>query len=374
MKNKAIIIIFLSFIYGLGILHVVVKDESFSEHENRMLASYPSFSLEKYFSGKYTEQFETYVTDQFFAKPFWLATKTVTEKALGKQENNGIYFSDHGYLLEKYDLHEDTIIKNINYINNFADSQKNVSSYLLLVPNSISIYPEYLPDFSPTDSQLEALSLVESTLSDSITYVESYESLLNKKDESIYFKTDHHWTMRGAYYAYLEVAKAMGFEPLEIEEFDKQMISNNFFGTYYSKVNDFLLEPDTIEQFISKNNVDVKVTYESKEQADTLYNSEYLNKKDKYSYFLDGNHSLVKINTSVKNGKKIAVIKDSYAHVFIPFLVHHFEEIHVVDLRYFHQNVNEYVQEHELSTVLFLYNVSNFTSDNHLVWLTYGAR
>jgi len=105
------------------------------------------------------------------------------------------------------------------------------------------------------------------------------------------------------------------------------------------------------------------------DSSDSLYEYSYLNKKDKYSFFLNGNHSLVKIQTSVKNNRKLLVIKDSYAHAFIPFLVNHFEEIHMVDLRYYHDNVYTYIENYDLKEALFLYNVANFSTDKNMVWL-----
>jgi len=92
------------------------------------------------------------------------------------------------------------------------------------------------------------------------------------------------------------------------------------------------------------------------------------------SLFLDGNHALVNIKTGVKNGRKLAVIKDSYAHAFIPFLANHFEEIHVLDLRYYHSDVLVYLNDQKVSEVLFLYNVANFTKDPNVIWLSQSTR
>lgn len=107
----------------------------------------------------------------------------------------------------------------------------------------------------------------------------------------------------------------------------------------------------------------------NKEISNTLYEWDNLNKKDQYSLFLNGNHSLVKIKTSVNNRCRLAVIKDSYAHALVPFLANHFEEIHMIDLRYYHMNIYEYLKNNHVQNVLFLYNIANFSMDSNVIWL-----
>ena len=104
-------------------------------------------------------------------------------------------------------------------------------------------------------------------------------------------------------------------------------------------------------------------------QTNSLYELEYLDVKDKYGVFLDNNHPLIKISTDINNGKKIAIIKDSYSHSLIPFLVNNFEEIHVIDLRMFKGNVDNYLMENGLEDILFMYNVRNIISDRNIMRL-----
>ena len=115
--------------------------------------------------------------------------------------------------------------------------------------------------------------------------------------------------------------------------------------------------------------IQVSVTYENGETSDSLFALEFLEQKDKYALFLGGNHSLVKIETSAGTGRKLAVIKDSYAHAFIPFLVSHFDEIHVIDLRYFKIDVRSYMETKGIDELLYLYNLPNFTTDANLLYI-----
>ena len=90
---------------------------------------------------------------------------------------------------------------------------------------------------------------------------------------------------------------------------------------------------------------------------------EYLDKKDKYSFFLNGNNAKVVVKTNVENNRNLLVIKDSYAHIMAQFLCQNFEEIHFIDPRYYKLSLTEYATENNITDILFLYNISNMISD-----------
>ena len=112
-----------------------------------------------------------------------------------------------------------------------------------------------------------------------------------------------------------------------------------------------------------------KVYYEDKDiTKDSMYEEKYLNEKDKYSYFLDNNHALITItNKSINNNKELLVIKDSYANSFIPMIAKHYEKIHVIDPRYYRLSISSYINENNISNVLFLYNVLTLDDDMGIV-------
>lgn len=370
LVNKIIATFFLIFITCLLLLNIVTPDQKFSEHENRMLMQMPKLSFDRIISGKFMEEFEQYIKDQFVWKKNWLSLKTTTERLLQKQENNGVYFGKGNFLFEQLEKPNEQFERNINSVNLFAEQFKQMKTYFLLVPTSMEIYQEKLPKFAPTISQLDILTEVISYLDPSIKLIHVNENLVNHKDENIYFRSDHHWTMRGAYYAYLKAAHEMGFQPYTVEDFNIEIVSKSFHGTLYSKANAYHIPPDNIEVFKPKFHINYDVKIENEPTiSHTLYEPSYLNEKDQYSYFLNGNNSLVTIHTNIHNRKKLAVIKDSYAHVFIPFIANHYEEIHVIDLRYYHDNIYNYLNEHNIYETLFLYNIKNFMDDPSLTRL-----
>lgn len=366
MSNKIFTILFIAFISAFFFMNIFSEDSAFSEQENRVLTQKPTLTWKDFKSGKYTEEVEEYISDQFPFKNQLVGFKGKIDRTMGKKENNDVLFGKEGYLLERFDQVGDRLEKNIKTINTFVNENSLSKLSVLLAPTAIGVYPEYMPDYISSVSQGETLKEIEKLFLDKINFIDVHANLTEARDEAIYFKTDHHWTMRGAYMAYQVAAESLNFTPLRIEEFDVNSVSQSFLGTLYSKATAYDYEPDEIELFIPKRGPEVEVTYEGKTVSDTMYELSYLEVKDKYSLFLDGNHSLVKIKTDADTDRKLIVIKDSYAHAFIPFLANHFSEIHVLDLRYFKEAVTPYMAEHNLDDVLILYNLPNFTNDTSL--------
>lgn len=369
-KNKMQIVLFVCIIGGIGFLNLIAADRIFSEHENRMLSQRPEFTFQSFITGRFMRDFEEYVSDQFIWKDFWTGMKAEVQRATLNRENNGVFFGKKDYLLEAYKKPGERVDHNIESLNYFANKTPEYKTYFLLAPTSVEVYPENLPFLATSFGQQEVLHEVESKLVDSITFIDVLEMFHRHKTENLYFRTDHHWTMRGAYYAYYEAAKAMGFNPFEIANFSQRIVSDDFYGTFHSKANLHDIKPDSIEIFQPKFPVSYEVEFKDKGiTSESLYEWKHLDTKDKYAVFLDGNHSLLKVTSSIRNGRKLAVVKDSYAHAFIPFLVNHFEEVHVIDLRYNRSNMYNYLEQEGISETLFLYNITNFSTDSNMIWL-----
>lgn len=163
---------------------------------------------------------------------------------------------------------------------------------------------------------------------------------------------------------------AIGEQAYHLEDFNIKQVSDSFYGTYYSKANNHHLQPDSMDIFIPKTDVSFSVSLNGEEVSlDGLYDYNYLNQKDKYSMFLGGNQPLTIVKSSINNGRKLVVFKDSYAHSLVPFLALHFEEIHLIDLRYFNMNPYEYIRDESFDQALFLYNLSTFGSEPNLIKL-----
>ncbi|MBD7984152.1 hypothetical protein H9649_06135 [Sporosarcina sp. Sa2YVA2] len=370
VTNQILLSLFVLFIGGVSLTYVFTEDRAFSETENRVLAQMPTFTWDKFIAGKFTKEFETYLSDQFVKKDFWTGLKAVTEKVSLKKENNGIYFGKDGYLFERFPEPGKQFTANINHLNLFSDKLQGLNLYVMTAPTSIAMYPEKLPKYAYSADQLTALNTMKEQLNPSIHWIDIYKPLEDAKDEPLYYHTDHHWTTHGAFIAYEEAAKAMGLQAYTKEDFTIDQVSNKFYGTYDAKANDFTVTPDSIELY--KPNFDIEYTVEfgdDTKNLDGLYAWEFLKKRDQYAMFLNGNHGKVVIHSTNKNGRKLLVVKDSYAHALIPFLANHFEEIHMIDLRYTHEKLDHYMEQQDIQDALVVYNISTFADDPNIIWL-----
>lgn len=367
---KMKIMLFICFISFFGLITIFTPDTAFSEDENRILAQMPSPTLKKIKSGKFMKEFEVYLQDQFFGKHLWLTVKSQSEQARLQQENNGVFIGKDHFLLQPFKLPEKQFQQNITYLQHFSEKTAGIEKYIMLVPTSAEIYADKLPAFAPTENQAAILQTMPEILPADIDFISPLEKLLSHNDDYLYFKTDHHWTMRGAYHAYTTLGDALGFPPYALNDFIIEKVSDDFLGTLYSKAKLANAQPDDIEVFKLTLPISYEVTYpDTGKTSSSLYEWSHLKEKDQYSVFLDGNHRLVKITSNVDSSRKLAVIKDSYAHALLPFLANHFDEIHVIDLRYFHDSIYNYLETQKLTEVLFLYNLPNFAEDTNLIWL-----
>lgn len=312
-----------------------------------------------------TRDYEKYVADQFPLRDVWIGVKTDLERMAGKRDSNGVYLGKDGYLLQGFKAPQPEILqKRVAALNSFAASLPEVSFYFMLVPNSVEILKEKLPPCAPTDGQLGCLQQVRDSLDRRIGYVDVYGTLYSHRNEEIYYKTDHHWTTKGAYYAYRKLGEVMGFTPYDRSRFRVEKVTGSFYGSLSSKSGFRHLRPDGIELYLPRVPERYRVHYcDGDLVAATLYFRENLGKKDKYAVFLNGNHPLIKITTAAENDKRLLLVKDSYANCLIPFLTGHFREIYVVDLRYYDEDLRTLIRSGGIQDVLFLYNVQTFCEE-----------
>ena len=351
----------------LIILNFVIPKKTFSEQENRYLQKVPEFRIKDLIAGEYSENLNSFINDHFVFRNFWLKLNSSIQLLTGKTENNGVYIGKNGYLFEKFSYTEnekDNVEKITKSINNFA---QNVDKpiYFLLIPNSIYINSDKLPDNVEVANQKDIIDNFYRKLNSKITTIDVTNSLKENKNLNLYFKTDHHITSLGAYYVYKDFCSVANLQSVPISEFTEENVSNSFLGTFDSKAQVYNQMADVIDVYKNEVNQYIEGNYDG-EEYNSIFNEKYLKQKDKYSYFLNGNHAKIVLKTSVNNGKKLLVIKDSYAHILSQFLCQNFEEVHFVDLRYYNASVSEYLEENDITDVLFLYNVSNLVSERTL--------
>ena len=373
MKKKVTAVVFLLIITVLPILTLFSKKESFSELENRTLQKRPSFSFDRWFDKSYMENFEAYVSDHFAGRTVWIKTKLRAELTLGSKEIGGIYITD-GRMIEKIPEPDyETVDRSVEAINTFALKEK-IPVYVMIAPTSAGIYTESIPKNAPQLDQQDIISYVYGKLDKGISAVNVYDILSASKEDYIYYRTDHHWTSLGAYYAYSTAISKLGFSAVPFSRYDIEHASSDFRGTYYSKTLYDDIQPDIIDVYTCKDGANAVTCTVSNGVETKSYNSiyfrEFLDVKDKYSIYLGTNQPCIKIKTNVQSDKKILIFKDSYANSFVPFLTQHYSEITVLDMRYIN-DFHDYADPKDFTHVLFLYNSTTFSSDKNIKKIAY---
>ena len=368
-------ILFCGFLGVMVTANALTADKDFSDVENRPLAQRPRLTAAGLTSGDFMSDYESYVTDQFAGRDGWTAAKAYLEKAVGKQENNGVYFCEGSTLISRFEEPDAKRVENnTKYVAQFAE-KAGVPVAFGLIPTQASVWADKLPQGAPNYDQRQVYSDVTNALAGKVTLVDSLWSTLSAhKDEDIFYRTDHHWTSLGAYYGYVGLAEALGYEPVPLSQYTKTTVSTEFYGTVFSSSGVRWVEPDEIDIYVPEDGITVTShTYDSKgkpvEEPRELYVESYLSKKDKYSMFLGGQQALGVVKTGNADKPKLLLIRDSYSDSLVPFLTPHFSEIHLMDFRYCKLSPSQYIQDNGIDQALVLYSVPNFVSDANLLWI-----
>ncbi len=369
-KKRDVIItaLFCGFIGVMALGTALLPKEEISVNEKRTLAKFPSFSIEKIARGKWESDFESYISDHFPLRNFFAATDSYYMLYTGRNGSNGVYKGKDGYLLNtpvKYD--ESNIDSNIQAVNEFA-AKTGIKTKLIAVPSAGYIMSEKLP--RAHEEYIDDYILktgIEKRL-ENVEMIDLAEEFKNRKDSTeLYYKTDHHWTSDGAYLAYKKWVESEGLSARDKEDYTIES-TDGFYGTTYSKSALWNEKPDTIETW--EYPINVTVTIDDEAEYYSMFFKNHLEEMDKYPVFLDGNHGFERItNNDNPNGMKVLVIKDSYAHSFVPFMAENCSRIDMVDLRYYFDSVSQLTEQNEYDEVLVLYGISNLCEANDLAIL-----
>ena len=374
-----IVIVFIAFLVLISGGSLLMKDRKFSPNENRYLAEPPKLSVDNILSGKFQDGLEDYLRDQICFRDEWITIKTGIQKACGDTDIGGAYVGKDGYDFEKItpeDVDDKLAARNMKAVKEyFEDASETIDKArlsFLLVPTSGLIMQDKL--------QASYIDQVQSAVSD-YNFIDARDVLSSHADQYIYYKTDHHWTSDGAYYAYEKWCEDTGHEAAPLDALEKTVESDKFRGSLYSKILDAGSAYDEIWTYGPKDGApfgseNCLVTMDEKDETDSVYDRSKLKEKDKYAFFFGGNYGEVHVQNQAADeenkGRNVLVIKDSFANSFAPFLTQNYENIYMIDLRYYNGDLKAYLQEHDITDVLVLYNISNFISDRNIYKLTGG--
>jgi len=336
----------------------------------------------------FMEYFKTYAEDQFPGRVTWMRIKTISDVVLGRNRfeagGSAVYRSD-GRLLPDSDysymqnaVNDAGVPVVSNYNANLAAINRISSTgernyYLALVPTSSTVYNDRLPSYVTVPNEVETVfpdMLAKAGVGENLTYLNLYEALYANRDEYIYYRTDHHWTSLGAYYAYQSMMAGMGRTAVDQRAFTIGQATDGFYGAYYNTAFGINVQADTMETWVPTGQplqvtIDGSSTYDSlrAKTSDSLYFPEALEADypamDPYDYYLAGNQAYVKIvNPAITDGSKVLVAVDSYAHGMVQFLSASFGEVHYLDYRlidFRRDGVEKYAALHGIDDVVFMF-------------------
>ncbi|MBQ7379562.1 MAG: hypothetical protein IJW70_07805 [Clostridia bacterium] len=397
MKHQKItnILTFVLFVVPLAlglIFFIALPDQDFSAEENRSLQTLPELTWESLSEGKFGQQMNSYFADQFPARDALVGIKGFFELALGKGENNGVVLGHDGQLAVRwFDAYIDRLTRVYDtdfYAKESIDAQTSAVNQLhadlaaqgidltvIIPPRTLDVvgaqtrYPMQSADALWND--------IESGFDESVSFLDLREAMKSayESGEYVYYRTDHHWTTKGAYLAYQSLMSEWGREDEIIPKstFTVETVEG-FYGTTWSRAGFKFVKPETVELWHFEGEDGYTVTDpETGVSFKGFYNRDYLEKKDKYSAFLDGTHGILIVTKDTDEPREtLLVLKDSFFNSMVPFLAQHYDLV-VVNLSVGGvQPLQTYIDEYGCDGVLIVYNAENIIENNALVGIKYA--
>lgn len=376
-----------------------------SENEKRELTPFPSFSLETFLNGEYTAQISLWFSDTFPLREVMIEANAGINSLYGIRDEQvigggdgddiptgpadvvfnptddgkgegfeGMYVNgDTAYQL--YFFNQQNSDSYVALINKFASDVKGKANvYDMIVPlhYQIALSEDTVKKYNASDCK-DAIDYMYSNLGDGVKSVDTLPYLIEHNDEYLYFRTDHHWTARGAYYAYLAFCEEKGIKPTSLDSY-KRLQFDGFLGTFYANAKQpaaMKSNPDYVEAFVP-NGINEEEVYDSNgnkiaEYAIVYTKADKYDAGNKYLTFIGGDQPLTKIrNPKINDGSSIVVVKESYGNAFVPFLVDSYEYVYVIDYRAWSGSLADFVTQNNIDDVLFLNVVSNTSTAERL--------
>ena len=360
MRNKIITSFFCLLLAVSTLAGLLLPDRYYSEREKRTLTQKPQFTIADFISGKFSGKLEKYLTDQVPLRDSWVTMKTYMELAVGKRESSGVYLCKDQYLMDKFTSYsKKQLAANAAALADLQEklAAEGVSMNTILVPMAAQGLTEKLPAYAPVADYAAILQVLTAA---GVDTTDVLSTLAAHSSENIYYRTDHHWTSLGAYYAY---CAWRGIEPTA-GEWTQEVLCDNFHGTTWNKVPLPSVPAEEITAWYQHPTRHVSYN-NGQYETESIYERKYLSGNDQYAVFLNSNQAQTVIEGSGKSGK-LLLIKDSYGNTFSQFPVEDYAEVHVLDLRFFKGDVAEYAKENGITDALVRYGVQNFVKDTNL--------
>lgn len=362
--------VFLAFLGTMALLLMFSPIKERSENEKRVLAGRPEVSAAAILAGDTQEELEKFTADQIPGRDFFVGVNAYWNLLTGRNAAQEIYHGEEGYLINAPKKGSEKIFTdNITRFEQFA-AKLGLPADLVMVPSTGYLMEEMLPAFHESYED-DALYRLAGDMLHHTRLVDVRQALKEGVGRGqVCYRTDHHLTSYGNYLLYQAYQKANGASYLPQEAY--QVTSyDGFYGTTWSGSGYWLTKPDTIEVWDSglKPIVSIRDGGAEPKISNDLFYLSHLQEMDKYPVFLDGNHSLVTIYNPEAKGGTLLLIRDSYGHCLSPFLASDYQNIYLVDLRYYRESLSKFIMEHPVDKILYLYGMDSLVTDTNSAWL-----
>ena len=349
------IALFCGFLTAMAALYLILPKTEFSQLEKRYLASAPKADWDDIASGDWGEDVESYLADHIPFRDFFVGLNAYFDLYTGRQAGKDIQVLGDALVEAPVEIDTTAAQRKMNVINGFAETVGQTVDFAI-VPSAGWAHAgqsgEYFDD--------AIIRGIYAMTSENIRTVDMLSVFENHPE--LYYRTDHHWTSEGAYEGYKTYMTEIGREYRKKSDFSIEIIED-FQGSTYSRSALWLTPGESLELWLGSENLTVTNAETEGIHEGTFYRNR-LEEADKYTVFLDGNHSLVRIQNPEKTGK-ILVIRDSYSNCLGAFLAESYGEVVLVDLRYYASPVSELAAE-GFDNILVLYSIGNFMTDTNI--------
>lgn len=386
-----------SFIVMLGLAVFLLLSPADTESilaENREVKQFPTVTSEQILSGAFSKEFEEFVDDNIGFRSKLMNISDAIKSCFGYVPEDGgkiitttsdigtgesldgrlvIY---QGKIMEMFTSKPDVEQKYADTLNFVRSSlPENVAMYSMLVPTALEFSdPMYA---QAQDSQKAAIDNVYSKLNN-ITPVDIYGKLIENTQQQpndyLYFNTDHHWTMDGAYCGYRAFMETTGETVLPKTMFTRKS-NGDFYGSLYLKAKSELNKDtnDTVFYYDTTGVYNFDMVMRAEDAVTEygvgapIYNLE----KHDYLLFFGGDQPLMEItNNSIESGKTLVVIKDSYANAMLPWVINNYKKVVVIDPRSFGGSLIEEVNRYNADEVAVINYVFTTTFADYCDMIT----
>ena len=296
-----------------------------------------------------------------------------------RRARRGIILVDTGMVvraIEPYRGNPDNGIGYADVINRYKQTFPHVNVYCMVIPNAVAFYcPDSVQSW--TCAERPAINDILSRLSADVHAVDIYDTLQAHASEPIYSRTDHHWAPLGAYYAAKHFAQVGGLDFKDLTAYEPRTI-RNYVGSMYTFSRDKAVKdaPEDFVYYVPRDSdfTATHITYKrqskkvgrrrwkrfltaSEPEPFSFFRPYEDGDGNAYCTFMGGDTNTTSITTAIRNNRRLLILKDSYGNALPPYLFSSFEEIHVVDCRYFLQNMVDFVNSHAITDILFANNL-----------------